>query len=81
MGLFRGFIGLATALFGAVVVAGADDMPLPFTRSLNLTTPLLEGNDVLIVQNLLNRAVSSNILANGGDIPITGLYDNAVRFI
>jgi hypothetical protein len=45
----------ALLLFCAVVAA-AQQMPLPWTRVLDVETPLLSGNDVTIAQNLLNRA-------------------------
>eukprot|EP00026_Physarum_polycephalum_P014074 Phypoly_transcript_14546.p1 GENE.Phypoly_transcript_14546~~Phypoly_transcript_14546.p1 ORF type:complete len:286 (+),score=22.10 Phypoly_transcript_14546:78-935(+) len=42
-------------------------MPCPFTRTLSLQTPPLNGSDVYILQNLLVRAIPAT--------PITSLYD------
>lgn len=35
--------------------------PLPFTRELSVKTPLMEGSDVYILQNLLARFASVNV--------------------
>eukprot|EP01032_Pedospumella_encystans_P008495 gene8495-10079_t len=42
-------------------------MPLPFTRELYVTSPVMTGNDVLIAQTLLQRdsAVSKSFVASG----------------
>lgn len=42
-------------------------MPCPFTRPLELHQPTLNGSDVYILQNLLQRAIP---------IPITSVYDS-----
>lgn len=39
----------------AVITVGMASMPLPFTRELSVTSPLLTGNDVKIAQTLLSR--------------------------
>ena len=45
----------------------SNDMPLPFTRELKVTSPLMSGNDVIIAQNLLIRddAVDSSLQCDG----------------
>ena len=49
----------------------ADKMPLPWSRQLELEDPPMNGNDVVIAQNLLNRAAT----ANGGDaIVVDGIF-------
>jgi peptidoglycan hydrolase-like protein with peptidoglycan-binding domain len=42
-------------------------MPLPFTRELYVTSPVMTGNDVLIAQTLLQRddAVDKSFVASG----------------
>lgn len=42
-------------------------MPLPFTRELYVTSPMMQGNDVLIMQNLIIRddAVDDSLVADG----------------
>lgn len=42
-------------------------MPLPFTRELTVTSPMQQGNDVIIAQQLLNReqAVSPSLNVDG----------------
>ncbi len=37
---------------------GAAAMPLPFYRELMVTSPALTGNDVIILQNLLQRSIA-----------------------
>jgi len=54
--------------------ASADaDMPKPFTRELYYSTPELTGNDVIIVQNLLNRDsnVNPKLVTDGTFSPLT----------
>ena len=48
-------------------------MPLPFTRELLIQTPPLNGNDIIILQNLLKQ--------NEYDIYVTGIYDYQSEFI
>jgi peptidoglycan hydrolase-like protein with peptidoglycan-binding domain len=46
--------------------AASSSMPLPWTRELYITSPLMKGNDVLIAQTLLMRdAAVSPITADG----------------
>ncbi len=58
----------------AVLVWGAaTDMPPPFTRTLVVQQPPLTGQDVLILQNLLNNPPSSASLSvDGAYGPATG---------
>ena len=46
-------------------------MPLPFRRTLKLTQPRMEGSDVLVLQNLINR---NDVLSK--KVQITSIYDN-----
>lgn len=63
--LFLLFVGILASL------SLADKMPLPWSRQLELEDPPMNGNDVVIAQNLLNRAAT----ANGGDvIVVDGIY-------
>jgi len=50
----------------AAYVMGSS-MPLPFTRELKVTSPMMSGNDVIIAQNLLKRddAVDSMLSCDG----------------
>jgi hypothetical protein len=54
-----------------MVVGSLAEMPLPFTRELELESPQMSGNDVIIYQNLIVRdsAVAS--------IESTGSFDKA----
>lgn len=54
-------------VLAAVINAQSSDMPCPFTRVLQLQEPPLNGTDVYILQNVLQRAVPST--------PITSVYD------
>lgn len=49
------------------ILTSASSMPLPFTRQLSVTNPYMNGNDVIIVQNLLIRddAVDSQLTCDG----------------
>lgn len=62
---------LAAAAPSALAVSAAD-MPLPFTRILQIHTPALQGNDVTIMQNLLLR---SPFVTRDGTLNVTGQYD------
>ena len=48
------------------VAVYASDMPLPFTRVLRVTSPLMTGNDVIIAQNLLKRDTAVKSLTCDG---------------
>ena len=48
------------------LVAYSCTMPQPFTRVLNVSSPLMNGNDVIIAQNLLKRDDAVNSLACDG---------------
>ena len=62
--MFARFISLLALAFWGMAQAG---MPLPFTRELYVTSPVMTGNDVLIAQTLLQRdsAVSKSFVASG----------------
>ena len=55
-------------LFLIFSFASADSFPPPFYRALDVQQPLLSGNDVTILQNLLGRAVN---------VTVTGVFDAA----
>ena len=60
---------LVVALLGILGLAA--EMPLPWSRELELEDPPIHGNDVVITQNLLNRAA----IANGENtIFVDGIY-------
>ena len=52
----------------------SSNLPLPFKRILRVTNPPMVGNDVIILQNLINR-----LDALKEKINITGAYDNSTR--
>jgi len=58
---------LSLVLVLVLVSACLAAMPAPFYREIEVSTPLLSGNDVLIAQSLLNRdsAVKPSIQADG----------------
>jgi hypothetical protein len=71
-GLLRGCVLSLCVLMvasGGVIKDGA--MPDPFRRILREFTPAMQGNDVIILQHLLNRSSSETSLV------ATGLYDKA----
>lgn len=47
-------------------------MPLPWTRVLALANPVMQGNDVIIAQNLLKRDIGVSSFFD-----VTGTYDSA----
>jgi hypothetical protein len=47
----------------------ATPMPLPFTRVLQLTTPLMNGDDVFILQNLIVRSGMTLNASRNYDVP------------
>lgn len=51
----------------SMVAAALAAMPLPFTRELKVTSPIMSGNDVVIAQNLLIRddAVDNSLECDG----------------
>jgi len=53
--------------------AVSDSMPLPFTRELSVESPLLTGDDVFMMQALINRSP----FVNKNPIPLTRAYDTA----
>ena len=59
------------SLFIAILVLGTHALlPQPFSRVLRISKPLLNGSDVIILQNLLQRAGTCSA-------PSTGAYDAA----
>ena len=70
-----------------VVATALAAMPLPFTRELELTSPFMSGNDVIIAQNLLIRdnAVDSHLDCDGtyGSLSAeaTSAFQNANKLI
>lgn len=57
------------ALLFTLSLAESTGMPCPFTRTLSLQTPPLQGKDVTILQTLIKRAPSAS------GILVTGKYD------
>lgn len=47
-------------------LSSSSTMPLPFTRELYLTSPMMKGNDVLIAQTLLIRDEAVNPITTDG---------------
>ena len=58
---------LLAVLLCFVVAVWGDSMPLPWTRELQVESPLMNGSDVIIAQNLLIRddAVDSSLTCDG----------------
>ena len=54
-------------VLAAVLAVCLASMPLPFNRELEVTKPLLTGNDVIIAQQLLSRnpSVKPSLTADG----------------
>lgn len=57
-----------TLAFAAAAAAVLAQMPLPFTRVLQVATPPMSGEDVTILQNLLQRR---------SPFPLTNVFDAA----
>jgi hypothetical protein len=64
---------IRTVVFCIGLTALAADMPLPWTRELELASPAMAGNDVIIAQNLLLREPAVDAF------PVTGKYDEATE--
>jgi len=54
-----------------------EEMPLPFKRILSLQNPLLQGNDVIIAQNLLLRSPYVKAISQKIKFVVDGIYGNA----
>ena len=59
-------------LLVSVLLVCSTSMPLPWNRELQLTEPPMSGNDVLIAQQLLNRAPSTQ-----NSLKVDGIYGEA----
>lgn len=68
---FNGEMIFTTTCLLVLVVGSLADMPLPFTRELEYSTPHLQGNDVTIYQNLIVRDDAVTSFAS------TGAFDKA----
>jgi hypothetical protein len=73
--MMAGAAALVLILMTFAVVC-AETMPLPFTRELALTSPLMTGNDVIIFQNLIIRDASVSAAGAGTAV---GTYDAAAE--
>jgi hypothetical protein len=51
-------VSFLVAFVGLVAVMAASEMPLPFTRELLITKPMISGSDVIIAQEMLNRDIA-----------------------
>lgn len=72
---------LCVALFathGAFARAAAS-LPLPWTRVLELATPLLQGQDVFIAQNLLQRVKRDLQVTSVFDLPTQAAVEDLQR--
>jgi hypothetical protein len=49
-------LGVVTGQYSYYSYNDTANMPFPFTQPLNLTEPPLQGNDVMIMQNLIVRS-------------------------
>ena len=58
-------LALATSAVVSADAASLSVFPAPFTRTLTLQTPPLNGTDVLVLQQLLHRAPGCAALPPG----------------